>query len=372
MEIKIIKIGGAVFSTKSGIEGVINLLKGLNQDNAVVIISALGKSTALLRKMALSAVKNDVQEIRDGFITLKHSYTEFELGLFGVEQGIIKPYLKDLEQILNSVKITREITLRVLDRILAYGERMTAEILYKWLVLNCYNAEFTPAEELIVTNNEFGKAIPILDETLSKMSEKINFNDSSAKIILSQGFIAKSKNGDTTTMGFESSNLTAILFADFLKAKSLEIWTLPSGIRSGDPMVFKKNQLIDELNYQQALELSSAGLKLLHRQMLEFADANNIEIIYKSAVSINNEYTLISKKSRNRKVIAVTNENNQELIQIFNIEKDAINNIISQIDKVEIESIKIEKSLNNFKLDVVSSIPFSDNIRLNSLISNFL
>jgi bifunctional aspartokinase / homoserine dehydrogenase 1 len=140
MDIKVIKIGGAVLSRKEGVAGAISLLNGLRNENAVVIVSALGKSTSLLKELAQAAKTANNTLIHETFTKLKHIYSEFELSLFGAKMNYVKDYFKMLEQIVDSVKLTRELSTRVLDRVLAFGEVMTAELLSKWLAKNDFNS----------------------------------------------------------------------------------------------------------------------------------------------------------------------------------------------------------------------------------------
>lgn len=365
MDIKVIKIGGAVLSRKAGVSGAIALLNGLRNRNAVVIVSALGKSTSLLKELAQAAKMANNTAIHQTFTNLKNIYSEFEVSLFGAKMNYVKDYLKLLEQIVDSVKLTRELSARVLDRVLAFGEVMTAELLRKWLAGNDFNFEFLPATDIIITTKDFGQAKPI-DELITKqIQDRIHFDNSTPKIILTQGFIAASENGDTTTMGYESSNLTAALIAREVSAKYIEIWTLPEGIRSTDPLLFGNTQLIRGLSYKQGIELADAGLKLLHKGMLEYAEADGIELIYRSALDPTGLQTKINGSENNRQAIIVLNEEGNGEIKFHYISEQAIDGLFHELRTIGISEITIDNYIDYYNVTIKPNLlqDYSENLR---------
>jgi aspartate kinase len=372
MDIKVIKIGGAVLSRKAGVSGAIALLNGLRNRNAVVIVSALGKSTSLLKELAQAAQMANNTAIHQTFTNLKNIYSEFELSLFGAKMNYVKDYLKLLEQIVDSVKLTRELSARVLDRVLAFGEIMTAELLRKWLAENDFNFEFIPATELIITTKDFGQAKPI-DELITKqIQDRIQFDNSTPKIILTQGFIAASENGDTTTMGYESSNLTAALIAREVSAKYIEIWTLPEGIRSSDPLLFDNTQLIKGLSYKQGIELADAGLKLLHKGMLEYAEAEGIELIYRSALDPTGLQTKINGSEYNRQAIIVLNEEGNGEMKFHYISNQAIDGLFRELRTLRISQITIDNYIDYYNVTIKSNLLQADSENLRLVIEKYI
>ncbi len=372
MDIKVIKIGGAVLSRKEGVAGAISLLNELRNENVVVIVSALGKSTSLLKELAQAAKIANNTIIHETFTKLKNIYSEFELSLFGAKMNYVKDYFKMLEQIVESVKLTRELSARVLDRVLAFGEVMTAELLSKWLTENDFNFEFIPATDLIITTKDFGQAKPI-DELINKqIQDRIHFGNNTPKIILTQGFIAASENGDTTTMGYESSNLTAALIAREVSAKYLEIWTLPEGIRSVDPLIFENARLIKGLSYIQAKELAYAGLKLLHVGMLEYAETGGIELIYRSALQPEGKYTKINSSENNQNPVIVANEDSVGEIKFHYIANHAIDGLFHELRTIGIPNIEIYNYIEYYNVTIMSDFALNDSQNLRNIIEKYI
>jgi len=372
MDIKVIKIGGAVLSRKEGVAGAISLLNRLRSENAVVIVSALGKSTSLLKELAHAAKMANNTIIHETFSKLKIIYSEFEISLFGESSNFVKEHFKMLEQIVDSVKMTRELSARVLDRVLAYGEIMTAELLSKWLNENNFNYEFIHAPDLIITTKDYGQAKPI-DELIKKqIQDKIHFDKNIPKIILTQGFIATSESGETTTMGYESSNLTAALIAREVSAKYIEIWTLPEGIRSADPLVFENTQLIKGLSYKQALELADAGLKLLHKGMLEYAEEGEIELIYRSAMQPNGKCTTISGSENNQNPVIVENDENSREIKFHFISNQAIDRLFYELRNMGIPKIEVDNYIDYYNVTVKPNVLQNDSKSLSAIIEKYI
>ena len=110
-------------------------------------------------------------------------------------------------------------------------------------------------------------------------------------------------NGDITTMGIESSNLTAAILAKMTGAKRLTLWTDVRGIRSADPKIVGKTKLIKKMSYSEAYTAGALGLKLIYPGMIDYAKENNIELIFRSAFDGHKEFTTISKKSGENKLI---------------------------------------------------------------------
>ena len=117
------------------------------------------------------------------------------------------------------------------------------------------------ARTLIVTDSAHGHASPLLEPTRNRVQHALG--TAPAGIVVTQGFVASSERGDTTTMGRESSNLSAALLAASLDASGVSIWTDVEGVRSADPSMCTNSFSIEHLHYDQARIAAAYGLKLL-------------------------------------------------------------------------------------------------------------
>jgi aspartate kinase len=309
---EIIKFGGAILKNKKGLNYLNNVLSYYKKQKVLLVISAFSKVTQKLTEAAYLAEKgNDKKAIVILENILAH-YKDFSDKL--LEKKIKDEFLdkfKDgsynLKNLIKGVYITKQLTPRTLDLILSYGEYFALHLLYNYLIENGYNAGILDAGSVIVTDDNFRVAAPILDKTKKNIIQNVLPLFNKHQILIMQGFVARSLKGFITTMGLESSNLTAVLIADILNVKKVTFWTDVEGIRTSDPKIIKNSKLVTSIDYSTAYKLSLNGLKLINQNMIVYAEKSNINLIYKSALKPYGGNTIIShKKTRvNQTVILI-------------------------------------------------------------------
>ncbi len=304
---KLVKIGGAFVNSKENFLKLMKLISNDDYNNSFFVISGFGKTTNKLRLAAETALNSMdysielIEAIIEDLINLSPKIASFD-----VEKELLTKMIK-------GINITNELTPKLMDRFLSYGEILS----FKLIHLNIENdyVHFVNAEELIVTDSNFSKASP--DYELSKSKTLSYLNENQFSKYITQGFIAADINENRTTMGMESSNLTATLIADILKLKQVTIITDVDGIRNIDPKISKDTRLIENLNYKDALILANYGLKQLYPKMIEIAEKDNIEIIFRS-IDNGVDITKINSERSDHKAILIVkslvpSENNLDL-----------------------------------------------------------
>jgi aspartokinase len=176
---------------------------------------------------------------------------------------------------------------------MSYGEFFALHTVYHYLQEKQFDVKCIDSTSLIVSDDNFGEAKPLLPETTKLIKEKLVPFAKRQKIILTQGFVAKNKSGEITTMGIESSNLTAVLLAEILNINQITFWTDVSGVMTADPKYIKKTKSIEKLSYQQAYDYARNGLKLIYPEMLNHAASKKIKLIYRSASNPEGSFTEI-------------------------------------------------------------------------------
>lgn len=192
---------------------------------------------------------------------------------------------------------------KTLDELLSFGELLSSRVISEYLNKSDIETSYIDAREFIKTNSNFGEATPNYSES-KKNIQSIKLNDNS--VLVTQGFIASDNKSNTTTMGFESSNLSAMIFSEALNIDSIEIITKSNGIYSLDPEQFKNAVKLSELNYDAAIRLSKNGLKLFYPGMIELAKQNNIKIIYRGLSESNG--TQINSNSKDNETVILKNK----------------------------------------------------------------
>ncbi|GIV50160.1 MAG: aspartokinase [Candidatus Kapaibacterium sp.] len=270
----VIKIGGSTLRTAKDFERLAARLAAHHPPPAVVVVSALPMVTRKLEQAARLAEQRRLPEALEmlGHIVRHHE----ELAGVVLSDSAIRQALSMLagelqqrtERLLRGVSLTGELTPRTLDRIVSVGEKLALHLLHHALSQRGLSVATLPASELIMTDAAFGNAAPLEDAIAERVRQRLLPAFDRADYILTEGFVGATLEGETTTMGKESSTLTAALLARQLSARELVLYTPVSGIFTADPMEVAAARRIDHLHYDDAERLARAGLKLLFPTMI--------------------------------------------------------------------------------------------------------
>ncbi len=281
---KIIKIGGTALSNLSNIIDFANTINHSKRP-ILLVISAFGKLSSTLKNFNFNS---DLDKNSSPF----HLFREFSSVLTPIECVKFFTYLDKVELILTKrakgIVLSDEFPPKVMDEILSLGELVSSYFVH--CLLNSYQIdnEFIDARLLVLTDSEHGNAKLNLHKSIDNI-QKLTFK---SEVIVTQGFIATDSDGNTTTMGFESSNLSATLFANALDSSEIEIVTKVNQIYSSDPEKNQQAKPISNIPYSSARTLANNGFKMLFPGMIDLAEKKNIGLLYRG---INNtEVTIIS------------------------------------------------------------------------------
>jgi aspartate kinase len=287
----------------------------------LVIASATAGTTDELSEIAMTSSTLDWEktEVKIAAIKKKHQTIAQQLEVSTICNEAIDSLVAELTTIASGQYYLKETTRRAIDRILSIGERLSTCLLAAAInkISNQQNATYLDARNVIITNSIHGNARP--DQKLSQeKSDKLLLPILKKKsIIVTQGFIGRSSEGFTTTLGRGGSDFSAAIFAELIEAIELQIWTDVPGIATADPRIVKATKNIRDLHYEEAAELASAGAKILFPPTVIPAERANIPIRVLSTFQPDNEGTKISKNVTTRPLIrAVTAKKNQHLITV--------------------------------------------------------
>lgn len=329
--LRILKFGGAALSHLSAFANMLNTLKNKQgESKTLLVVSAFSKTTKKLRLSAEVAEAGNLSKAEAIIDAIGGEYISYAAELIPDEklrEGIIQQIEEakgELFSLLRGVSIVKELTARTLDLIMSYGEKLSLLISYNFLKINEINIAFIDSSNIIITNSNFGQAHPILSETEKNINEKLIPLFDKHDVVITQGFVAASAEGIITTMGIESSNLTAALYAKYLKCKEIIIFTDVNGIRSADPKTNLHTQLINKLSYKQAYLLGKCGLKLIFSKMIRLAAAEDMKVIIKSGIENSAEETVISSEANNLPICVTINNGESKLIKVPFSAKDVL------------------------------------------------
>jgi aspartate kinase len=271
----------------------------------VVVVSALGDVTDVLLDAAESAPGWDAEEIAGVVERLRviHSRAVGETTLDHGEKGRllkdIDVLLADLKTTLTGVSILGELSPRSRDMIVSYGERMAAPVVAAEIrarKLDSWSVAGGAAG--IVTDRSFGDARPQMAQTRRAVRKALLRPLQRGEVPVVAGFVARTREGDITTLGRGGSDYTATIIADAIGADEVWIWTDVDGILTGDPRIVRNPRVVRQLSYPEAEELAFFGAKNMHPLALGPARTARIPVRIRNGFDPREEGTLITEGAR--------------------------------------------------------------------------
>ncbi len=267
----VMKFGGSSVSTLENWNIIAGLLKRRLAAGfrPVVVHSALKGVSNKLESVLQSALAGDPSDVLNE-VRSQHYELAQALGLDG--PAMLDDTLRELDQLVAGVRLVREVSVRVRVRIMALGELMATRLGAAFLTSQSLPVQWMDARELLTSQSQGGRqtstaylAATCGFEADAELQAQLTTENS---IVLTQGFIARNRNGETVLLGRGGSDTSAAYFAAKLSAQRLEIWTDVPGMFSADPRVVPSARLLVALHYDEAQELASAGSSVLHPRCL--------------------------------------------------------------------------------------------------------
>ena len=300
---KVLKFGGTSVANAENISKVIEILISESKSqNIAVVVSALGGITdELIKAGTLASLKDENYLTTFNLIKARHRETVQLLISKSRAKVVIKnteTKLEELKNLLRGIYLINELSDKTRDKILSFGELLSSYIISEKLKEKVKLSELKDSREIIITDSTYTHANVCAKLTNKKIASY--FISSNAKVIIFPGFVSSNENGDTTTLGRGGSDYTAALIASAIKATHLEIWTDVSGMYTANPKLVKQAFPIEEISYQEAMELSHFGAKVLYPPTVQPALQKSIPIYIKNTFEPKEKGTLITKKSVNK------------------------------------------------------------------------
>lgn len=268
------KFGGTSVGDIAAFERVFHIVSTQTEKRPVVVVSAMTKVTDALLAAFETAKKG---EFAEAFASLephfeRHTQVSKEFiadgkpNAFSGELDFARGELSDLLMRVSR----RSLPLQMLkDAIVSYGEQLSSRLLAEVLKSKGINARQVDSRRLIVTDDEYGAAQPIWEETRDLVQLELRPLIDSGEVPIMGGFIAASRGGETTTLGRGGSDYSAALVAAALDASELQIWTDVTGVMTCDPRICADARTIPVLSYEEAAELAYFGAKVLHPKTIK-------------------------------------------------------------------------------------------------------
>jgi aspartate kinase len=280
----VMKFGGTSVQDAEAMGQVIAIVKSKLVQRPIVVVSAMAKVTDMLIKCAQLAREGKEVEARRLVDILAQRHHETATTLIrdslarkSVEETV-DSYLEEVRILISGLAILGELSAKSLDAVASYGERLSSLILSVGMQEAGISAELIDARQMIITDDNYAKAVPLLDLSSKRLNELLPEILKKGHVPVTQGFISSTRDGITSTLGRGGSDYSAALIGALLDVDVIEIWTDVDGILTADPKIVPSAQVLETVTFQEASELAYFGAKVLHPSTILPAVERNIPV----------------------------------------------------------------------------------------------
>ena len=296
----VMKFGGTSVGSAERILQLTDIVRlQAERSPVVVVVSAMSGVTNLLEEACNKAAAQD-----EGFravveaIARKHDEC---IGSIPCSPDVssrlivhVRDSLQRLGEICKGLFLVGDLTPKTKAHIMSYGELLSSRIVSAVMEHQGLASCWVDSRKLILTDNQYLSARVDFTASNKNIKEQI---DGQHRIYIAPGYIARSTTGENTTLGRGGSDYTAAIFAGALDADVLEIWTDVNGMMSADPRLVRDTITIPSMSYEEAMELSYFGAKVIYPPTIQPAMANQIPIVIKNSFQPEHAGTTISRHS---------------------------------------------------------------------------
>ena len=377
---RVFKFGGASVKDADGVRNLSRILSSFNDEKLVVVISAMGKTTNALEKVAEAYYKNDAAAASQYLADVKDFH-------FGIISGLTFKSPDEIKKEVDAVFVEMEWTMEeetarskgyafAYDQLVSQGEVLSTKIISRWLNENGTPNTWMDARDVLITDNTYRDARINWLETEKLTGEKIPGLLQNNRIVITQGFIGVTSENFTTTLGREGSDYTAAILAYALNAEEVVVWKDVPGVLSADPKYYPDAVKLDEVSYHDAIELTYYGATVIHPKTIKPIENKNIPLRVCSFKNSGEKGTLIGNFKETRpQVPCFIFKINQILISIsakdFSfVAEENISEIFSAISRHKAKVNLMQNSAISFSL-CVDNDPFKVPALLHDLEKKF-
>ena len=296
---RVFKFGGASVKDPNAVRNVKRVLDLFPEEELVVVISAMGKTTNALESLIAAhieqtgqkqAILNDIRSFHHEILSDLFSSSDHAI------HSETENCLNEIEKILNEEPMDHYDF--IYDQVVSFGEILSTKIVSAFLQDQGVENVWLDARKLVCTDNTYREAKVNWNVTQERINSAISQSEGNKKIHLTQGFIGHTSEGLTTTLGREGSDFTAGIFAYCLDAEDVTIWKDVPGMLNADPKWFEETEKLDEISYREAIELAYYGASVIHPKTIKPLQNKQIPLLVKSFLDPESEGTIIQASNR--------------------------------------------------------------------------
>jgi aspartate kinase len=319
---KVFKFGGASIHDFDSIQNVAYILSNHKDEKLLIVISAMGKMTNALEKVAEAFYEQRNEDAHRLFEKIKTSHLNLLKYLIILQWEKATTKLNELfakvEQVLDE-KPVKDYNYYY-DQIVCVGELLSTTLISIFLNEQRITNKWIDVRDILRTDSTFRDAKVNWEVSKKNVEEKLLPLFEENNFVITQGFIAGTDENETTTLGREGSDYTSAIFTDLLNAQSLTIWKDVNGIMNADPKDFHEAETINELSYKEIIEMAYYGAHVIHPKTIKPLQNKKIPLYVKSFIDIALRGTVISEKQILHLPSIIVYKRNQALITLQSLD----------------------------------------------------
>lgn len=315
---KVFKFGGASVSSTERIQQVGHILKSYQGEELLIVISAMGKTTNALEKVAEAFYAGKREEALQLFNAIKQSHLTLAKYLlvttYNDALNQLSDFFTEVEWLLHDKPVQGFDY--YYDQVVCIGELLSTVIVSAYLNEIGFTNHWTDVRDIIRTDDNFRDANIDWPYTSERVENLVLPLLKEHKVIITQGFIGSTDENESTTLGREGSDYTAAVFANLLNAEGQYIWKDVEGVMNADPKQFSDAQLLRELNYDEVIEMAYYGAQVIHPKTIKPLQNKGIPLYVKCFLDKDLAGTVIHNKTLKGLPPIIVLKQNQVLIRL--------------------------------------------------------
>lgn len=318
----VFKFGGASLNSIDRIANSGNILKSYSGQKILVVISAIGKTTNALEKVAEAFYNGNKEEALTLFEAIKNAH--LTQAKYLLVKGYNDAYTKLLDIFTEVEWLLHDKPVRnfdyYYDQIVCAGELMSTSIISAYLNEEKINNIWVDVRDIFRTDNNFREASIDWAFTQKKVTDDIIPLFEKTDLVITQGFIGATAENESVTLGREGSDYSAAVFANMLDASSITIWKDVEGVMSADPKEFPDAVPISQLNYEEAIEMAYYGAQVIHPKTIKPLQNKNIPLQVKCFLDKDLPGTVIRDQPLHHLPPIIVIKRNQALVHLHTLD----------------------------------------------------
>jgi aspartate kinase len=277
--LRVFKFGGALLADARGMRQMASIVEEFKCEPLVVVVSAVGKTTNALEELLSLARQPSEKALQEAYFRLKMNHIRLVQRLkMKNEDLLIRQLEEDFFALWQTLLKLPKNHYQAYDRVVSFGEIFSGRIVSCWLKEKKLPVKLVDARQFIVTDENYTRAKIHWPYTLKTADARLSPELHHGNIVLTQGFIAASLRGRTTTLGREGSDFSAAIIAYALQADEVRIWKDVPGLMNCDPRIFQEAVKLPHVSYNEAIELAFYGASVIHPKTIQPLQKMNIPL----------------------------------------------------------------------------------------------